>query len=228
MKKTFVLLAYVLSITTFAFADSSTPTPMSQTYGINDTENWGHVCSDQQIYDLCNQFLIKQFGEKWAKCYTLYRDPKGIQRNDVSHHSKYQYDFEVSYSFSGPAHLQQSTFVHTDPKGTGSSVSVGPELTFFLDNVSLDGCGQLKFWNGEFFVAPYDASKLITAKDAEKIAKQKGYDVHFGGLELLPIEQIMGRIFLMVPAYEADCGADTVEVNAVDGTLRHQTRPIPG
>src|ERR1700677_1139998 len=227
MKKTFVCPAYIFSVTTFAFADSSTILPITQAHAIDDTgENWGQVCSDQQIYDLCDKFLIKQFGQKWAKYYTLYRDPKGIQRNNLIH-IKHEYDLRVSYGFSGPANLQPVNSARTDINGKVIT-GVCPVLTFFLDDVSPNGCGQLKLWSGSFFIAPYDASKLITAKDAEKIAKQKGYEVHLGGLMLLPMEQMLGRVRLMVPAYTGDCGADSIEVSAVDGTLRHEMRPIPG
>jgi len=34
-------------------------------------------------------------------------------------------------------------------------------------------------------------------------------------------------VFLMVPAYMGDCGADFIEVNALDGTLRREMRPVP-
>ncbi|SRR5665213_72265 len=226
MKRTLVFLAYAFSITIFAFADSSTTLPITQAHTIDDVgENWGQVCSDQQIYDLCDKFLIKQFGEKWAKHYTIYRDPKGIQRTGLIH-SKHQFDFEVSYGFSGPANLPPVKSASTDINGRVIT-GIGPELTFFMDDVSPDGCGQLKLWLGSFFIAPYDASKLITAKNAERIAKQKGYDVHFSNLKLIPMEQMLGRVFLTVPGYAGDCGADFIEVNAVDGTLRRQMRSMP-
>lgn len=226
MKRTMFFLAYAFSITIFAFANSSTTLPITQSHTIDDVgENWGQVCSDQQIYDLCDKFLIKQFGEKWAKHYTLYRDPKGLQRTSLIH-SKHQFDFDVSFGFSGPANLQPINSERTDINGRVIT-GIEPELTFFIDDVSSDGCGQLKLWLGSFFIAPYDASKLITAKDAERIAKQKGYDVHFSNLRLIPMEQMLGRVFLMVPAYMGDCGADFIEVNALDGTLRREMRPVP-
>ena len=229
MKKIFALSAFVFSVAAFAFADNSATPTLATPYPIDNTcEDWGRVCSDKQIYDLCNKFLIEQFGEKWAKYYRPYHDPKGIQKNDVSHHSIFQYDLTVSYSFSGPANLKELTFIHRDPHGTGYSMGVGPQFTFFMGNVSADGCGQLKFWTGAFFVAPYDPSKLITAQEATKIAKQKGYDVQFTTLTLIRSDLMLGRLLLLVPGYYAEKGNDVVYVNAMDGTLTRQMAAIPG
>ncbi len=227
MKKLFILSAFVFFVSTFAFAgDSATPVPAKAFPADDPGEDWGRVCSDKQIYDLCNKFLVTRFGEKWAKYYTPYYNPKGIQKN-VLIHTQHQYGLRVSYSFSGPANLKELTFIYKPPHGTGYSVGVGPQFTFFMDNVSAEGCGQLKFWTGMFFVAPYDPSKLITAQEATKIAKQKGYDVQFTTLTLIRSDLMLGRLFLWVPGYYAEKGYDVVYVNAMDGTLTRQQAAIP-
>ncbi len=230
MLKTLLILFCFFNVN-FVFAESSNTADSTKpdVTNVSSAVSWGMVCKDQQIYDICYQYLVKQFGEKWAKYYAPYIDPKGIKRWDVSNHFPgHKYDLHVSYNFSGPGNFEELNYSYTKSNGRGRSFGRGPTFDFFLDDVNTDGCGQLKFWYGTFFIAPYEASRIISAQEAVKIANQKGYKIPSVAPKLLRSDQMQDKMQLMVPVYKADTDDGTVFINALDGTVTYEMKPPPG
>jgi hypothetical protein len=219
------LLVILFLVTSWTWADSPTaiPTTIQHTLDQRTNEQWGNVCSDEQIFKRCEKYLIKQFGPKWAKYYNS-DATRYIQKNRTPY-SKHTYIALVRYDFSGPAGLQEINYVQTGP--TGESVGFGPQFKIYEDLDSSNNCSQLEFWYGDNFVAPYNPRKLLSKEEASKIAKQKGYEVKFDKLELASWNEMVGRLYLWVPAYVADVDGQTLEINAKSGAVSLLMKPIP-
>src|SRR5665213_777450 len=199
VKKIIAIFLFVFSFAFFSFGgELATPTRTPDPADPALSEPWGKVCGDNQIYDLCNKFLIKQFGEKWAKYYTPVEIKKDTNYKVLS----------VKYSFSGP--------------GNHKSI-IDPEFDFFSDSDVTGDCKNLKFWRGVDFIAPYDISKLLTVQEATKIAAKNGIKAKFSSWDFNHAKRL-GKLFLDIPQYGAwvDSGpyGGRVIVNADDGSFR--------
>lgn len=173
----FWIFIFVFSFNSFGYPGvTATPTRTPDPVEPSLSEPWGSVCADQQIYDLCNKFLIKQFGEEWADHY------KPVE---VKTENNYKLII-VKYSFLGP--------------GNHKAV-VEPEFDFFFEPGAKDNCKSLRFWRGLYFVAPYVVSGLLTVRDAKKIASKNGFDAEFSSLEFFQSKKRLGKLFLYVPQY---------------------------
>lgn len=181
-------------------------------YTTVDTDKF-HI--DEKLVNESNNFLESLFGKEWVKCYSLIKIQKQkFTNSDGWNHS---YSVFVSYKFSGPANLSRD--------GLSS-----PQFRFYFCCRTEDNRGSLILIGATNLVHPYDVAKLTSAREATKIAGEKGYDVRFSNLELINSNKYNYQT--LGPGYSAPITGKLanqmfLEVNADDPLLKFKTRVIP-
>lgn len=181
------------------------------------------VCNSVQIANQSNAALIHLLGNSgWASSYYTFNsfNATAVFYNPNRTLNKTGgYIILVRYaSFSGPGGLKSAQ---------------PPTLTFAQTSNSPASCSKLVLWAAAGIVAPYNPSGLITASDAEGVARANGYQVNFASPSLSyaynspassPLSAALRLpVFrFLAPGYIAFDGGYNIIVDAENGTFQRQ------